>query len=71
MCLWPWKVRVHLENNMTEIEQLRKEINELRERVVLLEQHKDTSNNYYYQYTAPIMPPIQPWPYTITCGTDK
>ena len=47
---------------MTEIEQLRKEINELRERVAVLEAHP------HIKWVPPIPNPMWP-PYKVTCGT--
>lgn len=48
---------------MTELEQLRKELNELRERVAVLE-------------LRPLPPAVGTWypyiaPYTVTCSSDK
>jgi hypothetical protein len=48
---------------MTEIEQLRKELNELRERIAVIEMHTVT-----WPVKAPANPPVWAPPYTVTCG---
>lgn len=61
---------------MTEIEQLRNELNSLRERVTILEaqrwQTPPSLGPGVLQYPSPpVFVPQAPWsPYTITCGTE-
>lgn len=42
---------------MTELEQLRKEVNELRERIAVLERKQTPTNGYGHFYTTPVYPP--------------
>lgn len=55
---------------MTELEQLRKEVNELRERVAVLERRPLPPAVGTFPVYNPNVDPYQP-PYTITCGSDK
>jgi hypothetical protein len=58
---------------MTEVEQLRKELNELRERIVNLENSKYNVPAYAPPLVYPANPyanPFQP-PYVVTCTTDS
>lgn len=63
---------------MTEIEQLRKEVNELRERLTLLESRVNSIGPGVYHQpvftpipnTNPNINPYQP-PYVVTCSTEK
>ena len=58
---------------MTEVEQLRKEINELRERIVVLERKPPTVVGPVYTGFPPRTPQFVPWPtfkpYEVTCST--
>jgi hypothetical protein len=59
---------------MTEIEQLRKEVNELRERLALLEgKVNPIGPGVYHQPTFIQPPPGNPFqpPYVVTCSAEK